>query len=452
MELDETDFDPEDRAGRPVVADRSTLYNMEPIGLGTPEVEGLRSYLVRLSRSHGICVRHMVRGVLTRADPRIGSVSNSAFLRVGAGTLNGLGDHATRFAAALETLTTRRGLSHLTMLPWRDLFPRNGAGLLARSPQWCSACLREAVIDEREISHPLVWSLGMATACRLHGTALRDRCPSCGKAQPFLPSRPSLLRCAHCWALLAQEGRPDESTASEATQWIANALGDLVSARLLPTGIDPRHVFLKRVESLVLRYAAGNRAEFCRAAGLKPQALKNWFSRNERPSIPQFLRICYAANLHPNAFLASVNEVRGLTSMPAGAAPSPANRPRLDPTAVQRLRKILIEARGNSQTVNEICQSTSLKRSALKYWLSTECQETSNAAKRNRRQIANARTLDSIEVVQQVIGDFVRVGIYPSRRRVEARLRPLGLSLLDPIIRVAYFVERKALAATRRSI
>jgi hypothetical protein len=38
---------------------RSILYNIEPIGLGTGQVESLSSYLIRVAYEHNITVGHL---------------------------------------------------------------------------------------------------------------------------------------------------------------------------------------------------------------------------------------------------------------------------------------------------------------------------------------------------------------------------------------------------------
>jgi hypothetical protein len=389
----------------------------------------------------------MVRRVLATADPAIGEIADSAFVRVGAGTVNGLGDHAVRFAAALETLTTREDLQRLTFLPWRDLLPRNGAALLARRPQWCAACLGQAVADGREIYHPLAWSLGLAVACRIHGTGLSDHCPSCGKAQPFLPHVPSLLRCAHCWVTFADDPKGQGTPAKgEAALWVADALGDMVAARQIPSHADARGLFMKRVSSLVARHAEGNRAAFCRAIGLKSQALKNWFARNERPSLPQFLRVCYAAGRLPNALLAGVDGVQALRRIPADFSPPRAACPALTTTKLANLRTALAAARRERQTVSSVCRSKSMRRSALKYWLPEEYAATSAAAKDNPREIVEANVARRVDAIRKAFKDLAAGGIYPSRHRIEEMLRRVGISLLDPTAREVYFIERRRLA------
>src|SRR5436305_2454272 len=46
-----TIYDPQDSV-KPLIPSRSRLYHLEPIGIGTPYVESLTSYINRLARAH----------------------------------------------------------------------------------------------------------------------------------------------------------------------------------------------------------------------------------------------------------------------------------------------------------------------------------------------------------------------------------------------------------------
>lgn len=134
---------------RATVPVRSVLFKLEPLGIGTNQQESLLSFLVGTSRAHAVGPRRLVREVLSRHDPSIATLPSSAFFQRLSGTINGLGVHAETFVRIFERLTGHKALSHLTMLPWRNLLPRNGNGLLARHPRWCPACLQTMIADDQ---------------------------------------------------------------------------------------------------------------------------------------------------------------------------------------------------------------------------------------------------------------------------------------------------------------
>ena len=47
---------------RPAIPRRSRLYNLDPIGVGTPDTESLISYISRLAIAHSVTPRTLIIG------------------------------------------------------------------------------------------------------------------------------------------------------------------------------------------------------------------------------------------------------------------------------------------------------------------------------------------------------------------------------------------------------
>jgi hypothetical protein len=116
---------------KPTIPPRSRLYNLEPIGVGTPYVESLTGYVARLAEAHALPPGILV---LTEIAPLVkeGYVfKDKALERVyGPGIarriLNGMDLTATALVQALEILTQRENLHFLTLLTWGDVLPSKG--------------------------------------------------------------------------------------------------------------------------------------------------------------------------------------------------------------------------------------------------------------------------------------------------------------------------------------
>ena len=139
---------------------RSRLYSLEPIGIGTPEVESVSSYLNRLAQAHCVTVSALIAHELL---PHIGTPapararqavppSRGGLRGLGqplAQRIYGLGRTAATWVDGLEVVTGRRDLRFLTLLAWRDVLPdRHVFSPLLR---WCPACFDERVTT----GHPL---------------------------------------------------------------------------------------------------------------------------------------------------------------------------------------------------------------------------------------------------------------------------------------------------------
>ena len=114
---------------------RSRLYSLEPIGIGTPEVESLSSYLNRLAQAHCVTVTTLIAHELlphvgtpapARAHAGLSSPSRGGRRGLGqplARQIYGLGRTAATWVDGLEALTGRRDLRFLTLLTWRHVLP-----------------------------------------------------------------------------------------------------------------------------------------------------------------------------------------------------------------------------------------------------------------------------------------------------------------------------------------
>jgi hypothetical protein len=111
----------------------SRLYHQEPIGVGSPMVESLTSYLTRLAAAHSVHVRALVTDeILPRLnqshlyrDNRPVYDHLTRFWKQST-TLNGTSATSSDWVQALEQLTLRRDLSLMTMLTFANVLSSGG--------------------------------------------------------------------------------------------------------------------------------------------------------------------------------------------------------------------------------------------------------------------------------------------------------------------------------------
>lgn len=417
---------------------RSILFSLPPAGLGTPRQEGLLSLIVRTSRAHAVSPRRLIGTVFGKAMPAIGKLDYSTFYRSLAGTVNGMGQYAGLFVSAMDYLTGRPGLDCLTLLPWKEIFPHNGQGLLARHPRWCPVCLHRQCFLGETTSFPLIWSIEPYKACLEHACLLEDRCPHCGKTQPYLPRYPDLGICSHCRKPLAGIRHPAALT--EFQSWACKAVTDMVlhqSDAGMSICIDR---FRRFVEEQVSTVAEGNRAAFCNALGFHPRGLNGWLNKGERPSITHLLSLCYGLNVMPTeVFGASWTQTTALRFLP-GRLKDRNACPRVPLEHRQKIQEHLIALldANDALPVSEIAASLELTRSYLRYWfpelyarLTKRFEEVVKARSKEHQDRQSSRV---VEVVKQIRA----IKEYPSRRRVNLLLRKEGMSLAQPHLFQAY--------------
>jgi hypothetical protein len=277
------------------------LYNLAPIGIGTPMVESLTGYLVRLAEAH--CVS---AGVLYWKEIRPLAGKGNIFtfrLTTDEGysthTINGLGSPAVDFVHALEMLTGRRDLRSLTMLAWANVLPRSS--LLRRSRAWCECCLYAWREAEQPIYEPLLWALRGVTVCPDHQRPLRLLCQHCQRLIGPLDSRSRSGYCSRCGQSLVPTAvalKPAAATALLNDElvwatWVASALGDLLAAGPQILCPQTREHLAQTIRLCIDRAASGNASAFARLLHVGRGDVNRWRKGKALPRLDVLLNIAY---------------------------------------------------------------------------------------------------------------------------------------------------------------
>ena len=248
----------------PVVAARSRLYRKHPIGVGTPLVESLTSYICRVAESHSITINTLItRIVLPLINKSVretdaGLTVQRFYTPWGSG-LNAAGLQPERLIPVLEQLTHTSRLRATTWLSWAPVLSKGN--ILKRTRMWCPYCLSEWKAAGQTIYEPLIWFLEPVMLCPRHKQPLSTHCPheACQKTQPPLHTYTRCGYCALCYGWLGVPVACNKRPVKQNTQrvarasdnslanaeglglsnalWVAELLGNLVAASL--TGSVP---------------------------------------------------------------------------------------------------------------------------------------------------------------------------------------------------------------------
>lgn len=234
----------------PKLPKRSHLYSLQPIGIGTPTVESLTSYLSRLAEAHNIALCFLIQYAITpwfliysqppqlsRAEARELSLAiwqqNPKLLQdITAKQWLTASRRVNRIVRALETLTLGRDLACLTLLPWGQLFSLDHA--FHTEPFWCPVCYQEWQELGTIYSEPLMWSLEGVDVCLKHHCYLQLWCLYCRKPQPFLRLNTRVGYCSSCGIWLGRMVEPTVFRAEDLQKerwlfWCAEAIGQLLA-------------------------------------------------------------------------------------------------------------------------------------------------------------------------------------------------------------------------------
>lgn len=306
---------------RPKIPPRSSLFHLEPIGIGTPYVESITSYVARLAEAHSVAVGTLIAAEIqkkfSKSDdiqqyyyPSLVKVYGQYYIK----SLNGTSVKAKQFVAALNQLTLRDDLEFLTLLTWAEVLPSQE--LLSPDFAWCPQCYQEWRDSSKVIYSPLLWSLQSVNICLEHHRPLQSICPQCH--QKFVPlwqtTRPGY--CLKCDAWLGGHYPsvlhhcPDMAQSLEWEIWFASALGELLSKAVLFNSIPPRDSINKAIKLYANQLTNGNISALGRFLGVNRYKFLHWHQGSTIPIISELLKICYTLSTSLVDFLqAKVNPV-----------------------------------------------------------------------------------------------------------------------------------------------
>jgi len=287
----------------PDLPPRSRLYALEPIGVGTPWVESLTGYIVRLAEAH--CV---TPGVLFRKEIDVLTGKGDIFnywLEKDVGysihTINGLGAPAKDFVRALESLTYQHGLRYLSLLPWEEVLPR-WCGFQRRARAWCSQCLRMWQAKGKPVYEPLLWTLKPVELCPIHHQALSFVCPSCKFQNGVLDTRARPGHCSRCRQWLAPipttDALPDSQAALTSDDlgwgyWVATVLGEMLAAAPHLSFVPRREGIAQTIRSCVEHIADGSATEFAREMEVGRSHVRRWRTGKTLPKFASLLGLSF---------------------------------------------------------------------------------------------------------------------------------------------------------------
>ncbi len=421
---------------------RTRLHTLSPSGVGTPMQESLLSFIVRTAGTHAVNPRRMIATVFPEVAPAFADLAYATFFTRLAGTANGLGRYAELFVEAAERLTGRTGLRQLTMLPWRELFPHNGQGLLARRPRWCPTCFAEQLLAGDAPAAPLAWSLEAVRSCPKHRLLLQDCCPTCGRHQPFIPRYPDFSVCEHCHCSLAEAGETDATQKPDALtvleRWAVDAIGDMV---MLPAGVEPsaerfRDVLRARISAT----AEGNRARFCREMGLREWSLKGWLTKNERPSPTQFLAVCYGQGSLPSQLFTSTTDAPSTPRQINGTLKRRMPCPRPTDEHKRVLKRLLLERLSAQEptSIAAVGREFGVPARCLRYWFPDLCKSLGLQYQAWMKVRSITHEEKQRRRVREIVREVCEAGEYPSRRRINRILRKERMALVQQHLLGAY--------------
>ncbi len=291
-----------------VVPVRSTLYALPPIGVGTPLVESLTSYIARLADTHSVFCGRLIEKAIVPLVPGYSPLEQQHGLFRGDGDksnlVNAEGMRARYAVQALEALTLRTDLRHLTLLFLADvLYTR---GLVRHKKAWCPVCYQEWGATGQVIYDPLLWVFQEVSVCIRHKQHLQTHCPyqDCRHSLQALAWRSLPGYCPFCQRWLGMT--PEVAGAAKDTlaenelawqQWVSEALGTVLAVAPTASATPRREQVSQVLVAVIKQVSGGSIAAFARTLGLAIPHTGQWVRGEKVPQMGLLLQLCYRLGL-----------------------------------------------------------------------------------------------------------------------------------------------------------
>lgn len=287
---------------QPTIPTRSRLYCLEPIGVGTPNVESLTGYVQRLAQAHGVSSGKLIFSEISVLTGQRYLATKNKYERSLPATntpaLNGTKSMATRWVQALETLTQQTNLNSLTMLPWGEVISQRG--LLRRYRAWCPLCYDQWRVAGQVIYEPLIWALDVVIICPSHHQNLQTYCPYCQQQLPLLSvnSRPGFCSKCEAWLGVPKQAKAFNSKLLSKAEldWqlvVVENVGELIATTphlLFPL---PRARIKEAISSCIDQTVGGKATTFAQLFKIFHKTVISWQTGEEIPKMNALLQIIY---------------------------------------------------------------------------------------------------------------------------------------------------------------
>lgn len=179
-------------------------FRLDPIGVGTNEIECFPSYLCRLAALHGVSLQqfctHLAQWWSHHGDGD--PLPPGRVYDLKAALFCGIQPTLHQYVKVVEVATGTRNIARTTLLSISPAMSPLSVGLVKRHREWCPACLREQIKGDRTIYIPLLWCIAPVKRCFIHQLCLFETCPACGCRQSHFHRNGELSLCYKCNAAL----------------------------------------------------------------------------------------------------------------------------------------------------------------------------------------------------------------------------------------------------------
>ena len=428
-----------------IYSQRSQLYGLKPIGIKTPYIESLTSYLIRLSEAHQVypssLISYVIAPILDKEFLIKSATRGGNRFYDGAKTMNGFGSNALDMVGALEKLTKVQQLGILTLASIKEVVPLRY--LLKKHLSWCSVCYEEQFNTGDAIYNLLLWSFEMVNTCSKHKCKLETECFFCHKRIPILHRKSQNGYCPYCNHWLGRESTLNKHLDENDFDYKITLMAEQIIKHKEKMEISAsKQQLIRNLNYLVDIYTERNMQEFAKKLSIAKTTLWDWCNGKVLPPLFRVLEICRLFDVPPVSFYIediSVNKETVVFNTECHTRETKKREIKFDyDTALSILQKYAHHSDSNI-SMNVLAKQLGYSKRTLYNHFPNLCKAISakNASviKEKTTQVYVGNCL----MIDPHVKSLIQQGVYPSRRRIEGMANKPGL-LKDKKLR-DYFNE-----------
>lgn len=419
--------------GEPV-CEPTTLYGIQPIGIGTAFVESLSSFVLRLSAAHMLrpsaLMKYVIGASIDYEKHNLSSTIGGQRIIKG---MNGNGREALALVDTVEKLTGQKGLKFLTMSPFSKLFSKKD--LVSSVSAWCPYCLNQQREMGQTIYFPLLWCLSLFSTCRVHGNRLVTVCPHCKLSSPTLSSRTVVGYCGKCKSWL---GAPLAKGIS-----VHKVKKDCFITSLIERGREFADYEDKPTFPSLLKYLMGNKMKMSDSVALArllkygDSTILNWLSGEDLPSLKAVLLIAGRFKLDPmDILITSGEEMSRRDREVISAVDNPDDYlSTFDWERLHGLLKDVANGKASAMRVEDIACVYKCRPDQITSMYPELCLMIESRYEQMVRHKMHSNDEGTVtQKVDSIVDHFVLTGIEPTEERVLDIVGPRGLWIYSLVI------------------
>lgn len=413
--------------------ERSILYNIEPIGIGSKYVESLTSYITRIAYEHNITVGDLIKNLIALQINKKYLIRSSTYggnrFYDGAKTINGYMENSNDLVMVMETLIFRNDLSILTLDRWRDFIPLRN--LLKESLSWCPECI-QSWQSGLKVYYPLVWHIRTVNICLEHNRYLLEKCQVCHKKVDILRRQMIPGYCSNCFSSLSITASSKKPELHE-LKWQRFVIQNIEDLLTLDTNCTQEQSFrdqiLNQLNVIHEEYFSGNLSNFAKFLNIPTSTLRCWLSFKNFPTLESLLLICFKLNIKILDLLferekidGSIFQINNLMIV------------KEEKQLRKSLDRITIEKNFEQLLISEPAISMSAAASQIGHDkrvlyrnFPEHCKQISKRYKEFEVNRSNQRIENLKREINNAFISLTDQGIYPSRRKMEQKVNKKGL-------------------------